>query len=406
MTIRLPAGPAARAWQRLATQVDTRSCELVVLEGRLDGARLQAALDHIVAVHPLLHATWDGAVWRTPDTPLRLVEEPDAQPWDSAALVARAWDDGDPHATQVRWIRAADRDGLAIQVPHARTDARSGAQVVADLAEAYAALGRDEIPTPRPDTAPWAPAALLPTRAADRAAALRRVVSDLAAPAAWTRDPTLPRGRSRARVYDLGPTAWTQVKAAAHASGTTPHVRLCLATARAFDTTRLLDLASVRHLASADVAGRADVLVVPWVLHVPGAGHAPDAADTVAAQVATVKEGVARAELARLGLYEAVAHWIPVDLAIRATTRLVVKADVVHTNPGAVHVPLDTFGELAIADFVNFPQLVPPARAGIVWTTFRGRLRMIALWDDGAWPDGIEDRCAAIRDDLALTPSG
>ena len=406
MTARRPAGPAARAWQRLATQVDTRSCELVALDGRLDGARLQAALDHVVAVHPLLHARWDGVGWHAPDAPLRVAAEDLDGPWDAASVVARCWDEGDPHATQVRWIRAADRDGLAIQVPHARTDARSGAQVVADLGDAYGALGRGEAPAARPDDAPWEPALLLPSRAEDRVAALRRILSDLAAPAGWTRDPALPRGRSRARVHDLGPEAWARVKARAREDGTTPHVRLCLATARAFGTTRLLDLASVRHLATADVGARADVLVVPWVLHVPGAGHAPAAAAAVAAQVGSVKDGVARAELARLGLYESVADWIPVDLAIRATTRLVVKADVVHTNPGPVYVPLDAFGDVGIADFVNFPQLVPPARAGVVWTTFRGRLRMIALWDDVAWPAGIDDACAAVRDDLGLDGIG
>ncbi|MEN9786948.1 MAG: hypothetical protein RLZZ299_2212 [Pseudomonadota bacterium] len=406
MTEGLPAGPAARAWQRLATQVDTRSCELVALDGRLDGARLEAALDHVVAQHPLLHVRWDRTRWATPDAPLRVTPEEHDAPWDTSACAARAWEDGDPDATQVRWIRARDRDGLAIQVPHARTDARSGAQVVADLAEAYGALGRGTTPVRRADDAPWEPEVLLPTRAGERVAALRRILSDLAAPAAWTRDPTLPRGRSRVRVLDLGPAAWGRVKARAAADGTTPHVRLCLATARAFGTSRLLDLASVRGLATADVGARADVLVVPWVLHVPGAGHAHDAAATVAAQVATVKEGVARAELARLGLYESVADWIPVELAIRATTRLVVKADVVHTNPGPVHVPLDTFGDLRVTDFVNFPRLVPPARAGVVWTTFRGRLRMIALWDDGAWPDGIDAPCAAIREDLGLAGIG
>jgi hypothetical protein len=377
----LPAGPAARAWQRLATIVDTRSCELVLLGGRVEAARLEEAWRHVGRQHPLLAVTWDDGRWRAgaPLPPPRLVTI-EAEP-DLETLLPRAWADGDPQASCLTVFRGPTRDALRVRVPHARTDASSGAQVVQDLADAYGALCEGHAPSHREDSAPWEPDVLLPLRMADRWRAIGRVLMDAVARAGWSDAPRMVAAPARVRVRDLGADALPALKGQAHDQATSVHVLLTLAVARATGARRLMDLVTVRPLARGDVSRRSDVLVVPWALRVPDDDD--DARRAIRAQVDAVKGGGARAELARLALYDALAAFLPLRWAMEATFRGIVKADVASTNPGPVQVPLDRFGDLPILEFVNFPHPVPPARRLLAWTTFRGRLRLVHAWRDG-----------------------
>lgn len=391
----LPASAPALVWRRLADLDDVRSCELVTFDGRLDAATLEAAAAWLPTQHPLLGAVWDGAGWRTGAVPLRVEVAACA---DRDAALAGTWADGDPARADVTLLRGPDHDWLRMRVPHDRTDARSGAQVMQDLADAYAAIEAGGAPTVRADPAPWAPSRLFRARAADWAGALRRLLRDLRARPAFAVPPDAPRGAIRVAVHDTGAGTLPALKAHAARAGTTVHALLLRAAGRAFGVHRLFDLVTLRPLAAAPVDARSDVLVVPWVQTWPPGASEADARRAIAAQVAEVKHGGARAELARLRLYAALAVVAPTALAARLTARWLVKADVVVTNPGPVHVPLERFGRVPVSDFVNFPRLPTPARAGLVFTTFRGRLRVVALWDDAAFPQGID---AAVRRVLA-----
>ena len=400
VSARLPASAPALAWRRLAELDDIRSCELVTLDGRLDAATLERAVAYLPAQHPLLAARWDGPAWALDAAPLRMRVETCP---DRDTALASVWSDGDPAEVDVTLLRGPDHDWLRMRVPHDRTDARSGAQVVQDLADAYAAFEAGETPTIRADTAPWDPDVLFRPRARDRLGALRRLLHDLFARPAFAVPPDAPRGAMRVAVLDVGPDAVPALKAHAAREQTTVHTLLLRAAGRAFGVHRLFDLVTLRPLASAPVDARSDVLVVPWVQSWPRRASEAAARAAIAGEVAAVKQGGARAELARLRLYVALARVAPTALAARLTARLLVKTDVVVTNPGPVHVPLERFGAVPVADFVNFPRLPTPARAGLVFTTFRGRLRIVALWDDGAFPGGIE---AAARRVLADATGG
>jgi hypothetical protein len=361
--------------------VDTRSCELVLLGGRLDDAHLHTAWSHAGRQHPLLGAAWDDGRWRVggalPSPGLVTLEEDPAL----ETLLPRAWDDGAPQASCLTVFRGPTRDALRVRVPHARTDAASGAQVVQDLADAYGALCAGDAPILREDTAPWEPGTLLPIGMADRWRALGRVLMDALARAGWSEAPRMVAAPARVRVLDLGPDALPALKGRAHQTGTSVHVLLTLAVARSTGARRLMDLVTLRPLARGDVSRRSDVLVVPWALRVPD--DDADARRAIRAQVDAIKEGGARAELARLALYDALAALLPLRWAMEATFRGIVKADVASTNPGPVQVPLERFGDVPIQEFVNFPHPVPPARRLLAWTTFRGRLRLVHVWRDG-----------------------
>jgi SAM-dependent methyltransferase len=403
---RVPMSPPARAWRRLATFGDTRSCELVALEGRLDAVRLLAAVRLLPRLHPLLSARADGDRWLLDVAPPRLTitERPRVALRDD--LLRDTWDAGDPEESRVELIRDPERDWLRMLVPHDRTDARSGAQVIADLADLYGALetAGDDLTHPdvsrrlrRTDAAPWDPDRLLPLAPRDLWRAALRAARDLAAPASWRHPLDAPRGPTRVHVHDCEPDALRLLKARARAEGTTVHALMVVAAARALGVTRVADLHTLRPFASDDVDARSDVLVVPWTQQLPP----PSAADpTDGRAYAAVRSGVAemqadggrgaRAELARLAAYDALAALLPLRLAARATFAALVGTDVVVTNPGPVHVSIERFGRVPVRDFLNFPQLVAPARIGLGFTTFRGRLRIFALWDAQAVPHGVE----------------
>jgi hypothetical protein len=386
----------ARAWRRLGQLGDIRSCELVALDGHLDVERLQVALRLLTPLHPLLTAEAQGRRWRLGARPLTLTQDARPTRCTMQDLLHDVWAQGDHDVVRIELVRDPVNDWLRVLVPHDRTDARSGAQVVADLAALYGALEAqaDDPSHPevrrmaeRVDTAPWEPRTLLPIRAAHTWRALRRMADDLLAPASWTHPPDAPRGPSRVAVHTLPDDALATLKRAAATRGTTVHALLVVAAASALGTRRVMDLMTLRPLATADLSLRSDVLVVPWVQALPGSQD--DAHAAVRDAVLDMREGGARAELARLSLYERLAGLLPVRIAARLAFRLFTRCDTVLTNPGPVHVELRSFGSTPVRDFVNFPQLTPPARAGLVFTTFRGRLRVLALWDEAARPDGL-----------------
>ena len=73
-------------------------------------------------------------------------------------------------------------------------------------------------------------------------------------------------------------------------------------------------------------------------------------------------------------------------------TRMTLKTDLAVTNPGKVpwQDELERFGDVEVEDFINFPHLLPPAKAVVIFTTFRDELRIIHLHDPATTPNGLE----------------
>ena len=68
------------------------------------------------------------------------------------------------------------------------------------------------------------------------------------------------------------------------------------------------------------------------------------------------------------------------------------KTNITTTNPGRVPARFDSFGSLPCVDFINFPQIAPPARLGIIYTTFRDQLRLVSLYDQSLFtPTEIQE---------------
>ena len=67
------------------------------------------------------------------------------------------------------------------------------------------------------------------------------------------------------------------------------------------------------------------------------------------------------------------------------TFKYLFKTNVTTTNPGPAPLIHKQFGQYPILDFINFPQIAPPAELGIVYTTLHGELRILTLYDSSCW---------------------
>ncbi len=53
------------------------------------------------------------------------------------------------------------------------------------------------------------------------------------------------------------------------------------------------------------------------------------------------------------------------------------------TNPGVIPYTFQWENqEIEVVDLINFPQISPPAKLALIYSTFRKRLRLIFLYDD------------------------
>ena len=61
------------------------------------------------------------------------------------------------------------------------------------------------------------------------------------------------------------------------------------------------------------------------------------------------------------------------------------KTNITTTNPGPAPLKFTQLGEAQVLDFINFPQIAPPADLGIIYTTYNGELRIVTLYDENRW---------------------
>jgi hypothetical protein len=113
--------------------------------------------------------------------------------------------------------------------------------------------------------------------------------------------------------------------------------------------------------------------------------------DSRASDAALLAEATARVQTMRAGgLLEHAARFqslmalLPPRRLMRAWPALF-KSNVFLTNPGVCPSPLPRFGERAVLDYVTFPQLFAPADLLFVFSTFRGRLRILTVRDEAAF---------------------
>lgn len=401
--------------QRL-TLGNINSCEVFELAGRLDHARLRKALAAVCDRHPALNSTLVERGWRTWWT----VEAPSPSPLPldvrvasldtddparvHAALLANVWQEGfdlsRSRQIRVHVTETPARTWLQLVTARLYNDARAGYLLAHELASAYTAL---EEGAASPDTTRrgFSSADIAVARPLRHAlGALRCFASDL-----LHRDVDLPIPRVEigprdfAKI-DLGEELLVHMRARAKQLGVTVHALLLLAMVHVWRDTappgarrpgavlRVLDNFDLRRFARAPADGVYETMVVPYTLRLPTEGSDEEILRSAAGQLERWKQGAILDELYRSRLYAALGRVSPIRWSSKLVARFVAKSNIVLSNPGPIPYPLERFGSVPITDFYNFSQLFPPNQAMLIFSTFRGHLRAVAVHDTHALPEG------------------
>ncbi len=398
----------------LSHLVNGNSCEILELSDEPDEALLHRALRSAMIRHPILNSRLSRRAGRAewirleqpPEPNLRVERLHESDPEVvHRRLVSNIWDESlDPLSGPLaRFHLTITPTGSWLQLVthHIDSDARSGYRLAHDIAMAYTAFaeGREpetgelDVPNPPPDRAVLrndhrGPLALT-------ARALSFLVGDL-----WRGGKGLslsgPRGATDVRKLDLGVERLRAVKRASRARGCTVHALLLTATTRACQEIErrsdkkparvypLLDLVSLRAHAGPEAMDLYDTMVVPVVHHMDGRLSDDALINAAAARIERLKSGDAVVELWRQRLYQWMAWPLPKVMATRFLTRLVVKGNIICSNPGPVPYAIEHLGEIRVRDFWSFSQLFPPGRVTFTFSTFRDELRLIMAYDQAA----------------------
>ncbi len=380
----------------LGEAVSPNSCDVVVIDGRLDHARLRAAIAQTLARHPILCrplGARDGSDHALP-IDLRFHALPDDPARVDAHLLAQIWDEPlDPRGRPVRFhvTETPTRTYLQTIHTHVYADATACYTLTEQLAAAYA--GRvvvdDEAPPlawPRPDRR-----ARLRTRLQGLAQLAREVVRPFAGLALA---PHRPGPRRMTRIV-LSEADTAQLRRVARARGHSIHAGFQLAmlrAAHAFNAARgvdrpgvrLWDFFSLRPMLET-TGPRYDCLALIYPVDLDARWS--DAATTAhcAEVVRRMRGGELEDHAARFdAIFRAAGKRSPMPGFARLWPALF-KSNVFLTNPGVCPSNLPRFGDAAVIDYVTFPQLFAPADVMFVFSTFRDRLRIHVVYDEAAF---------------------
>lgn len=422
----------ALAFHALSESMNTNSCELLTLSGHLDPSRLREAIGGALGRHPLANATlvrkgrWGRLAWRVAPAPLPIdlrIHQTSATDEEElrAELMDRVWSEEIPLFTSrpIRFHLTYGRKQSYFQIvaPHVVTDARSGALIAQDIADAYTALEAgqpyQEAGVPFPTTPHQSLVRELPRwkKALLILRAIVGVVRDAVAPDSGLPSTAAPRESTRLEQHDLGAGILKQVLSTSRRVGVTAHAMFSLAVLRARErvredaglppsTLRVMDLCTIRHLCSDDLGDCFDVLVVPYSTRLVPGWTNDEALRRISRRVDALKKGAILVDYYRLWLLTLVEPFVSKRWLTKFVCKHVLKTNLSTTNPGVVPVPLEAFGSTPVKDFINFPQALVPAEVIMIYTTYRGRLRLLTVSDDGAFPEGTKVLIGYYREEL------
>jgi hypothetical protein len=419
-----PAVPRARhhalntLFSRLGTKVSPNSCDLVVLDGHLDLPRLRAAARATLARHPILCRPLALKGAPPPSLPVDLrvhrIDHDRAAAVD-AHLERQIWDE--PFAPDARPVRfcvteTPRRTYLQTIHTHVYADATACYAITEELAQRYASphadgfhadgFHADGFDAGEPTSG--ARVDLLPPggkRLLHHARGLARTARDLTA-----HDGTLALARHRRpgprRLTRLCLSAGetTQLLGAARARGHSLHAFFQVAFTRAAAALhrrrgverarlRAWDFFSMRPLIERD-RPRYDCLALIYPIDLDTRWSDEEILARATQRVQRMRGGELADHAAR---FESL-RGLPEGPFLRLWPRLF-KSNVFLTNPGVCPSPLPRFGEVPVRDYVTFPQLFWPADLLFVFSTFRGRLRVLTIRDEAAFGDRFHDELLA-----------
>jgi hypothetical protein len=410
-----PLTPMNLGFHYLGAVTNTNACALFVFDSRLDLGRLEAAIHAALARHPLLNCRlrkrgrryfWQAS---SDELPIQLrVHELDS---DEAELVHqhlldRVW--SEPLALEVsRPIRfhltqTPLRTYLQIVSPHTITDAQAIVRIARDLAECYSALEAGR----QPDQTPLE----VQDRAADQIVlgrisrwarlwhffhALWLILLDVLRPDVGL-DLAQERGGTDLRFIEFEPGFIDHLVGAAKRQRTSVHAVFSLAILRAYQQSgpsrperwlRALDQVSLRGYLGPEAAEVFDVLSIPYSLRMNPRWSDAEVVTNITTTLRTLRDGAIFSEILRMRIYTTLAKLLPTSFLVDVVTGLVMKTNLLTTNPGALRSEVHAFGSVPVCSFCTFPPLLPPSRVSILFFTYQRQLRTLLLYDRAALRD-------------------
>ena len=431
---RRPLLTTEACFYHLARLSNIDSGELLTLARAPDLKLLSKALEHTRRAHPLSRALlvpprwWRRGHWLIEPAPDPLVIEertlPEGisvgrgEPSDEelSSLCAELWrrpsslGDQVPVSLTIYRSPGSARTFLLIRCPHFATDAYAGARFASDLLENYGALERGEPPVKGGQTIGCPSGEHSDPFQRLEVSPLQKLIAAFSAPLSLIRDfltpasgfgfPERPRGASRLLRIRLEEPALQRLRAAARLGGITAHTLFSAALARLRShhrpdapPLRFVDLSDLRPLIAPEEREQLACLVLPFSQTLPRAADARGARGERALRrlmrsIKALRGGRALAEFYRLRLYVFFARCLPLERISAGLFRWVLKTDLVTTNPGPVPFSFERCGSIPVLDFINFPNISGGARLGLIYTTFRGALRILCIADSAALTEG------------------
>lgn len=414
-----PLSPLNQLYRNLSFVVSANSCEWIVLDRSLDLDRLREAAIALVRAHPVLNSvqTKRGLLyyWEELDGPItvdiRHKKVPAMTPDElHRRLVDNIHREPLPLVRERPWrIHVTESPGgrtwLQIITTHVFSDGRSANIVARDLAAAYSAAVSGRVWHPAPVGEVRDPMALftphLPEKEKKRLrrAAVKAVIKDAVTPCVGLKVDRVPRGETAVQFFDYGATVWNRLKAGSRRVDMSVHPFILAGVLRTIEQLnrdrgvrspriRIVDNFSLRRFAKQreTIDDLYDALATPYTVDFTLTEDNTALVNQIRRKLDALKQGEILRELYRAQLYLQAGLLSHKKSATQLVTRFVVKSNVVCTNIGPVPEDFDAFGDSRVEDYYSFSQMFPPGELMFLFSTYRGRLRVVLLHDDRRIP--------------------
>ncbi len=412
---------SAESFYHLSKLINTHSCELLQLKGKIDDQRLKKSIYQCCLKHPITRSKlknlgiWQGYAWEI--DPLFHIDLIDFQtqfleiaPFDVSAdripsmILDEIWsktaiDPFTQYPIQFRLIHTPTYSYFLVIAPHLCTDARAGILVAHQIIDFYQKNHHEPMIAQNflNDQSPLALTHLPKVQKLKLATlAVLGILKDLLISAQGLGLAKDKRGKTQIHSILIDESKLNELKQQSKNQNTTLHQILMLSFIQAQKTwkqqyqikqSQRIRLADLYNLSNEyplkDQLNQSfNILVTPYTLTLNVHQDQAFIRHDFAQKLKALKNGLGLVELYRLMIYNMLARILPISL-IQKLMDDVLKTETTTTNPGVIPYTFQWENqEIEVVDLINFLQISPPAKLALIYSTFRKRLRLIFLYDD------------------------
>lgn len=404
------------------------SCDILVLNGKVDRDRFKKAVQLLSSRHPLLNQRLQRKLWKYSWVPIDENIEFDIRYYNAetqdeqetiSTLAKRVWDEPiDLYSERVvRFYITESETKSYVQIisHHVCADGTACTLLASDLAECYGAVTENRPPMPQHTTEQLADADREVTSQlsfTERCWFFISALVTILIEVIFNRyEPSIPTENPgdkkviNVKKMNLGEEGLTDLKQAAKRKSTTLHPLLLTALARAKDDylskrnitknkITIVDLFSMRDMTENNMSRVYNSLVTFFLRHIDSS----QSDEEIIASLNSQLRPETKDKLYIRYYFVQIITWLKFfpqrfqDPACDVLCTQLMPSNISVTNPGLVKYPIDTFGELDIVDYYTFPYLYGTIRIMFLANTFHNKLNITCIYDTSAFSaDDIEE---------------